>query len=76
MRTTVDLPAALRRRVEELAQARGRSLSVTLADLVARGMSQVDEEVELQIDPRSGFPVLSVGRRVTSEDVAEALDDE
>lgn len=72
----MELPAALRRRVEELAHARGRSLSVTLADLVARGMSQVDEEVELQIDPRSGFPVLSVGRRVTSEDVAEALDDE
>lgn len=76
MRTTVELPAALRRRVEQLAQARGRSLSVTLADLVARGMSQVDEEVELQVDPGSGFPVLSVGRRVTSEDVAEALDDE
>lgn len=76
MRTTVDLPPALRRRAEEIASARGQSLSLTLADLIARGVSQLDEPVELRVDERSGFPVLSLGRRITSDDVAVALDDE
>lgn len=76
VRTSVELPTALRRRAEELARERGQSLSATLADLVARGMSQLDQPVELHVDPRSGFPVLSVGRRITGDQVAAALDDE
>jgi len=32
--------------------------------------------VQIEIDPRSGFPVLRLGRRITSDDVAAALDDE
>lgn len=76
MRTTVDLPPAVHRRARELAQQRGQSLSAVVADLTARGLGQLDEPVEVRSDPRTGFPVLSLGRRVTSEDVAEALDDE
>jgi hypothetical protein len=76
MRTTVDLPSGVHRRVLELAQARGASLSATIADLAVRGLQQLDEPVTLSVDERSGFPVLTLGRRVTSEDVADALDDE
>lgn len=76
MRTTVDLPPAVHRRARELAEARGQSLSGTVAALVVRGLSQVDAPVELEIDERSGLPVLSLGRRVTAAEVAEALDDE
>jgi len=76
MRTTVDLPPAVHRRAQELAQARGQSLSATLADLTSRGLSQLAEPVIVRTDPTSGFPVLSVGRRVTSDDVASALDEE
>jgi hypothetical protein len=47
-----------------------------LSELTARGLSQLDEPLRIGIDERSGFPVVSVGRRVTAEDVAEALDDE
>lgn len=76
MRTTVDLPPALHRRARALAKTRGQSLSATLAELTARGLSQLDEPVVIRTDDVSGFPVLSVGRRVTSEDVATVLDDE
>lgn len=76
MRTTVDLPPAAHRRAVALAKASGRSLSATIADLAMRGLGQLDVTAELTIDERSGFPVLSVGRRITSADVAAALDDE
>jgi len=76
MRTTVDLPPALHRRAVELAKRRGQSLSATLADLAARGLGQLDEPVVVHTDAVSGFPVISVGRRVTSEEVAEILDED
>jgi hypothetical protein len=47
-----------------------------IAELTIRGLSQLDEPVVVGTDPRSGFPVISVGRRVTSEQVAAALDEE
>ncbi|MFT3835231.1 MAG: antitoxin [Micropruina sp.] len=76
MRTTVDLPTAVHRRARELASQSGRSLSAVVADLAVRGLAQLDEPVTLQTDPRTGLPVLSLGRTITSADVAEALDDE
>lgn len=76
MRTTVDLPVAVHRRVSELARTRGQSLSATLSELTVRGLSQLDEPLQIGIDERSGFPVVSVGRRITAADVAEVLGDE
>lgn len=76
MRTTVDLPPAVLRRARELAAQRGASLSSVVAELTARGLGQLDEPIILTTDPVSGFPVITLGRRVTSEDVARALDDE
>ena len=76
MRTTVDLPPAVHRRALEIARRRGQSLSAVVAELTVRGLSQLDEPVLISTDERSGFPVLSVGRRVTSEQVAAALDEE
>ena len=76
MRTTTDLPPAIHRRAVELAKARGQSLSATIADLTIRGLSQSDDPIALAIDDRSGFPVISVGRTVTSSEVAAALDEE
>ena len=76
MRTTGDLPPAVHRRAIEIAKRSGRSLSAVIADLAVRGLSQLDEPVVIGTDERSGFPVISVGRRVTSEQVAAALDEE
>ncbi|MBD0024508.1 hypothetical protein GII33_12725 [Gordonia pseudamarae] len=76
MRTTVELSPELHQRVVELARSRGQSLSTTLAELTVRGLSHLDEPLRITTDERSGFPVVSIGRRVSSRDVADALDDE
>lgn len=76
MRTTVDLPPAVHRRARELAKERGQSLSAVVAELATYGLSRLDEPLVITTDPGSGFPVVSVGRRISSEDVADALDDE
>ena len=75
MRTTVDLPPAAHRRASEIAAREGRSLSSVIAELTVRGLTQRDEPVEVATDPASGFPVISVGRRVTSAEVAESIDE-
>lgn len=76
MRTTVDLPPAVHRRARDLARERRQSLSAVVADLTARGLAALGEPVELSVDPTSGLPAITLGRRVTSTDVADALDDE
>ena len=53
-----------------------RSLSSVVADLTVRGLAQLDAPVALSMDKRSGLPVLSIGRVITSEDVAAALVEE
>ena len=47
-----------------------------VAELAARGLSQFEGGLVVKTDEVSGFPVISVGRRVTSEDVDAALDEE
>jgi hypothetical protein len=76
MRTTVDLPPAVHRRAVELAKQRGQSLSSVIAELATYGLSRLNEPLVLRTDPQSGFPVVSLGRQITSEDVANALDEE
>jgi hypothetical protein len=76
MRTTVDLPPAVHRRARALAELRGVSLSSIVAELTVRGLGQLDEPLVITTDKTSGFPVVSLGRRVTAADVAAALDDE
>jgi hypothetical protein len=76
MRTTVDLPAAVRRRAQALAQSRHQSLSATVADLTVRGLAALGDPVELTSDPVSGLPVISLGRPVSAAEVAVVLDDE
>lgn len=76
MRTTVDLPPAVHRRAQALAQSRHQSLSATVADLTVRGLAALGEPVELTTDPVSKLPVISLGRAVSAAEVADALDDE
>jgi hypothetical protein len=76
MRTTVDLPPVVHRRASEIAREQGRSLSSVIADLTVRGLAQLETPVELSRDERTGLPVLSRGRRITSAEVAALLDEE
>jgi predicted transcriptional regulator len=76
MRTTVDLPPGVHRRAQEIAQERHQSLSAVVADLAVRGLATLGDPLEIKTDAMSGFPVITLGRRITSEEVAAALDDE
>ncbi len=66
MRTTVDLPPAVHRRARELAAQRGVSLSAVLSDLTVRGLAQLDAPVKLTSDALTGFPTLSLGRKIST----------
>lgn len=70
---------------EELAQHGGhldltadivRAQSSKPAPSLHRGLSQLDTPVALGADHRTGVPVLSTDRRISSADVAEAMDEE
>ena len=76
MRTTVDLPPAVHRQAKEIAERRGLSLSAVIAELTARGLIQLGQQAVIGRDERSGFPVVSIGHRVTSSEVATVLDEE
>ena len=76
VRTTVDLPPAVHRRATELARERHQSLSAVVADLTMRGLATLGEPVQVTRSPVSGLPTLTIGRLVTADDVADALDDE
>ena len=74
MRTTIDLPDELHKQAQAIARDTRRTLSETVADLIRRGLG-AGQPAEMSTDPRTGLPVVSVGRVVTSEDV-RALEDE
>ena len=78
MRTTVDLPPALYQRVKERAADHQQSMSSTLASLVSQGLDLQDEttKAEVEVDPVSGFPVISIGRAITSEEVARLIEED
>lgn len=72
----MELLPAVHRQVEEIAERRGLSLSAVVAELAARGLTQLGEPAVIGVDERSGFPVVGVGRRVTAEEVAITSDEE
>lgn len=77
MRTTVDLPEHLHRRASALARDRAQSLSRTLAELVAVALDggQATPPPVVEIDHDGRFPIVRVGRPITTDDV-RSLDDE
>jgi predicted transcriptional regulator len=76
VRTTVDLPAEVHQRAKQLADERHQSLSAIVAELAVRGLASMGEPATLTKDPVSGLPTLTLGRRITAAEVADAMDDE
>lgn len=75
VRTTIDLPDELHKLAQAIARDTHRTLSETVADLIRRGLAS-GSSAQMSVDPRTGFPVVSVGRIVTSEDVRSLEDEE
>ena len=76
MRTTVDLPPDVHRRVKEIAARRGTSLSNVIGDLAVRGLASLDDPHRVVASPVTGFPTVSSGRALTLEDVADLIDED
>jgi predicted transcriptional regulator len=75
VRTTIDLPDDLHKQAQAIARDTHRTLSETVADLMRRGLG-AERSSALSTDPRTGLPLVSVGKIVTSEDVRSLEDEE
>ena len=75
MRTTVTLPADLHEALATIAHDRRQTVSQTLAELLRQSLMPT-ERLRLDTDPRTGLPVVHVGRPVTAEDVRSLEDEE
>ena len=76
MRTTVDLPPVLHDRLRELARERGQTVSTVLSEVASYGLSRLGSGSVIRTDPRTGLPVIDIGRVVTQEEVEDFLDEE
>jgi hypothetical protein len=75
VRTTIDLPDDLYRRVRSIARDTSRSLSATVTELMRRGLG--DTRVgEIARSERTGLPVVRLGTVISSEDVRALEDDD
>ena len=74
MRTTVDLPPDLLERARAIARDRSCTLGEVVADLMRRGL-EPRTLPEPGRSPRTGLPLVSLGRVITSGDV-QSLEDE
>ncbi len=72
----MNLPDDIDARVRALAEERGQSVSAVLVDLAARGLEQLSRPVEIRYSEVSGTPCMDLGRRVTSEEVAELIEED
>lgn len=75
MRTTVDLPEELHRIASSIARDTSKSFSATVAELMRRGLRSAPEPT-VSRSARTGLPVVTLGRPLTTEDVRALEDDE
>ena len=74
MRTTIDLPDDLHRQALSIARDTSRTLSEIVAELMRRGLGQ-GKALDVSHSRRTGLPLVTLGRVVTTDDV-RSLDDE
>jgi Arc/MetJ family transcription regulator len=75
MRTTVDLPDDLHAQAVAISRDTRRTLSETVAYLMRRGLGE-GQATEVEMSPRTGLPVVHLGRTITTEDVRALEDDQ
>lgn len=75
MRTTIDLPEDLHQIASSIARDTSRTLSETVSDLMRRGLVSSSGPAYTRSE-RTGLPVVTLGRPITTEDVRALEDDE
>jgi CopG-like RHH_1 or ribbon-helix-helix domain, RHH_5 len=73
VRTTIYFPDDLYKQVLAIAQDTQRTFSETVADLIRRGL-RAGAAATISADPRTGLPLVNVGKVVTLQDL-RSLDD-
>ncbi len=74
MRTTIDLPEDLHRAALAVAHDSGKTLSATVSDVLRKALFPLNVTV-IDTDQRTGLPIVTLGRVITSDDV-RSLEDE
>jgi hypothetical protein len=74
MRTTIDIPDDLHRQALSIARDTSRTLSEIVAELMRRGLGQ-GKPSQVSRNPRTGLPVVSLGKVITTDDVRSLEDD-
>jgi hypothetical protein len=75
MRTTIDLPDELHRQALSIARDTSRTLSETVAELMRRGLGEGKSAPTVQ-SSRTGLPVVTLGKVITTDDVRSLEDDQ
>ena len=75
VRTTIDLPEDLHRQALSIARDTSRTLSETVAELMRRGLGQ-GKPAQTSRSARTGLPVVSIGKVITTDDVRSLEDDQ
>jgi predicted transcriptional regulator len=76
MRTTVNLPDDVHRRIVSLAKDMNATFSEAVVDLVRRGFGQPHGTLAMTIDGETGLPQIELGDVVTTDDVQRILDED
>jgi hypothetical protein len=76
MRTTIDIPDDLLAVAKSIARGRNQTLGQAVAEMMRRSLSAPVPEREVAISPRTGLPVIHLGRVTTLEDIKSLEDDE
>jgi hypothetical protein len=76
MRTTIDIPDDLLRRLRELSFDRDQSLSKTITQVIEEGFHKPTHPAAIEVSPITGLPLVFLGRPTTTEDVRSLDDDE
>lgn len=75
MRTTIDLPPELHALAREIAHQQHKTMSQVITECIQRGLG-IAPDPTLRIGTTdSGWPIVTLGRTVTAEDV-RSLEDE
>lgn len=76
MRTTIDLPPDLHRQALSIARDTSRTLSDVVAELMRRGLGQGGKALPISRSPKTGLPVVTLGKTITTDDVRALEDDQ
>jgi hypothetical protein len=74
VRTTIDIPDDLHRQAVSIARDTSRTLSEIVAELMRRGLGQ-NKPSEASPSSRTGLPVVTLGKVITTDDVRSLEDD-